>query len=129
MAFLMTYALILYLLFFCPSLPSRCSHTKVKTSAAKLGFVGAGNNIRVNAICPGLVETGMTSFLFEHARRKGTEGKIGHLTPAHRAGSAREVANVAIFLASDEASMVNGQALAVDCGLSALLPFIPGTKL
>jgi len=84
-------------------------------------FLGTG--VRVNAICPGLVETGMTHWLFETARQRGTAGKIGQLNPLQRAGQAEEIAAMALFLAGDESSYVNGQAFAVDGGLSSTLPF------
>ncbi|KAL8983878.1 MAG: hypothetical protein Q9177_004852 [Variospora cf. flavescens] len=86
----------------------------------------AGSNVRCNAICPGLIETGMTSRMYEGARRKGTEGKIGQLNPMRRGGVADEVARVALFLGSGEASYVNGQAWAVDGGLSAGHPLVLG---
>ncbi|KAI4246088.1 MAG: hypothetical protein L6R42_010002, partial [Xanthoria sp. 1 TBL-2021] len=86
----------------------------------------SGTGIRCNAICPGLIETGMTGALYEVARKKGTEKKIGQLNPMRRGGVADEVARVALFLGSDEASYVNGQAWAVDGGLSAGHPFVPG---
>jgi NAD(P)-dependent dehydrogenase (short-subunit alcohol dehydrogenase family) len=94
----------------------------VQTSACQL----AGTGIRVNAICPGLIETGMTQPLFDYARASGKEGKIGQLNPLRRAGQPDEVARVALFLASDEASYVNGQAWAVDGGLTASHPVVPG---
>lgn len=68
----------------------------------------------------------MTGPLYEVARQKGTEKKIGQLNPMRRGGIADEVARVALFLGSDEASYVNGQAWAVDGGLSAGHPFVPG---
>lgn len=86
----------------------------------------SGTGIRCNAICPGLIETGMTGPLYKVARQKGTERKIGQLNPMRRGGIADEVARVALFLGSDEASYVNGQAWAVDGGLSAGHPFVPG---
>lgn len=94
----------------------------VQTTAYQL----AGTNIRCNAICPGLIETGMTSAVYEGARKKGTEGKIGQLNPMRRGGVADEVARVALFLGSEEGSYVNGQAWAVDGGLSAGHPFVSG---
>lgn len=101
-------------------------------SAAKAGVINlvqlaaqqlSGSNVRVNAICPGLVETGMTAFVYDHAREKGLEDKIGHLNPMRRGGQPEEIAAAALFLASDDASYVNGQALVVDGGLSSSLPF------
>lgn len=94
----------------------------VQTAANQLG----GTGVRVNAICPGLTETGMTAFMFDAARTRGTEGKLGQLNPLRRAAHAREVAAAALFLASDAASYVNGQALAVDGGLSSSHPVVPG---
>lgn len=86
----------------------------------------AGTNIRCNAICPGLTETGMTRATYEAARKRGTEGRIGQLNPLRRGGLADEVARVALFLGGDEGSYVNGQAWAVDGGLSAGLPMVLG---
>jgi NAD(P)-dependent dehydrogenase (short-subunit alcohol dehydrogenase family) len=101
-------------------------------SASKAGVIslaqtGAmallGTGVRVNAICPGLIETGMTQPIFEGARERGTENKIGQLNPLQRAGQPKEIAAMALFLASDESSYVNGQAFPVDGGLSSSLPF------
>ena len=91
----------------------------VQTSANAL----IGTGVRVNAICPGLIETGMTKPIFDHARARGTDGKIGQLNALQRAGAPPEIATMALFLASDEASYVNGQAFAVDGGLSSTHPF------
>jgi NAD(P)-dependent dehydrogenase (short-subunit alcohol dehydrogenase family) len=91
----------------------------VKVAATQL----AGANIRVNAICPGLIETGMTEFIYERAKAKGQESQIGRLNPLKRGGAPIEIANAALFLASDESSYVNGQAIVVDGGLSASHPF------
>jgi len=102
-------------------------------SASKAGVVSLaqiaatsllGTGVRVNAICPGLIETGMTRETFERARERGTAGKIGQLNPLQRAGGPEEIAAMALFLASDEASYVNGQAFPVDGGLSSTLPFV-----
>jgi len=85
--------------------------------------------VRVNAICPGLIETGMTAPIFDRARAKGTDDKIGQLNPLRRAGQPKEIAAMALFLASDEASYVNGQAIAVDGGLSSSHPVARPTSL
>ena len=91
----------------------------VKVAAQQL----SGSNVRVNAICPGLIETGMTRIVYDHARAKGVEEKIGHLNPTRRGGAPDEIAAAALFLASDEASYVNGEALVVDGGLASSHPF------
>jgi NAD(P)-dependent dehydrogenase (short-subunit alcohol dehydrogenase family) len=90
----------------------------VQTAAQQL--TGAG--VRVNAICPGLIETGMTRPIFERARERGTADRIGQLNPLQRPGTPEEIASVALFLASDEASYIDGQAIVVDGGLSSSHP-------
>jgi NAD(P)-dependent dehydrogenase (short-subunit alcohol dehydrogenase family) len=101
-------------------------------SASKAGVVSlvqtaanalSGTGVRVNAICPGLIETGMTRPIFDLARARGTEAWIGQLNPLQRHGRPDEIAAAALFLASDESSYVNGQAFAVDGGLSSTHPF------
>ena len=94
----------------------------VQTGANQL----AGTGVRINAVCPGLTETGMTQFMFDRARERGTEGKIGQLNPLRRGAVPEEIARVALFLASDDASYVNGQFIAVDGGLSSSHPVVPG---
>lgn len=53
-----------------------------KTSAYQL----QKTDVRVNSICPGLIETGMTTFTFDYARQRGTAGKLGQLNPLGRFG-------------------------------------------
>jgi NAD(P)-dependent dehydrogenase (short-subunit alcohol dehydrogenase family) len=103
------------------------AYSASKAGVIRLVQVGAtqlcGANIRVNAICPGLIETGMTQGLYDMARAAGKEEMIGHLNPMKRGGEPDEIAGAALFLASDESSYVNGHALVVDGGLSASHPF------
>lgn len=103
-------------------------------SASKAGVISlvqtaadafAGSGLRINAVCPGLIETGMTAGLFAAARARGKEDRIGQLNPQRRAGLPEEIAAAAVFLASEDASYVNGQALSVDGGLSSTHPFVP----
>lgn len=91
----------------------------VQTTAYSL----SGTGVRINAVCPGLIETGMTKPIFDGAKERGTEGKIGQLNPLKRAGQPHEIAAMALFLISDEASYVNGQAFPVDGGLTASMPY------
>jgi len=83
----------------------------------------SGTGERINAICPGLIETGMTKPIFDRAKDRGTQDKIGQLNPLKRPGQPHEIAAMALFLASDEASYVNGQAFPVDGGLTASMPY------
>jgi NAD(P)-dependent dehydrogenase (short-subunit alcohol dehydrogenase family) len=101
-------------------------------SASKAGLINlvqvaatqlCGANIRVNAICPGLIETGMTKPFYDWARTSGKEGRLGHLNPLRRGGEPQEIARAALFLASEESSYVNGHALVVDGGLSVSHPY------
>lgn len=94
-----------------------------QTAACDLG----GFNVRVNAVCPGLIETGMTKPVFDLAREKGKFGKLGSRCELRRYGRAEEVAYAILFLASDEASYITGQALPVDGGNTASLN-LPGMK-
>ena len=100
-------------------------------SASKAGVINlvqtacrqlAGSKVRVNAICPGLIETGMTAPLYEMARSAGQEQRIGELNPLQRGGEPDEIARAALLLASEESSYVNGAALVVDGGLSSSHP-------
>jgi NAD(P)-dependent dehydrogenase (short-subunit alcohol dehydrogenase family) len=91
----------------------------VQTTAYSL----SGTGVRINAVCPGLIETGMTKPIFDNAKERGTQDKIGQLNPLKRAGQPHELAAMGLFLASDEASYVNGQAIPVDGGLTASMPY------
>jgi NAD(P)-dependent dehydrogenase (short-subunit alcohol dehydrogenase family) len=91
----------------------------VQTTAYSL----SGTGVRINAVCPGLIETGMTKPVFDRAKERGTHDKIGQLNPLKRAGQPHELAAMGLFLASDDASYVNGQAIPVDGGLTASMPY------
>lgn len=106
--------------------PYAASKAAVISLAQTISYQLAGTGIRINALCPGLIETGMTANVYQAARARGTEKKIGQLNPLRRGGHADEIARVALFLGSDESSYVNGQAWAVDGGLSAGHPVVPG---
>lgn len=95
-----------------------------KTSACEVGAF----NVRINAICPGLIETGMTQPFFEWARSTGKENQLGKYCELKRAASPEEVAWAILFLASDEASYLTGQAIPVDGGITASMS-VPGRKI
>lgn len=87
---------------------------RLLSKAAAVNY--AKNNIRVNSVHPGFIETPMTISMFE-------DEKMGQwfrsLTPLPRLGKARDVAEAVLFLASDESSFVTGIELPVDGGYSA----------
>lgn len=91
-------------------------------TASKHGVIGFtkqlaheyGPDVRANAICPGFIESGMTQGLFDH--RPDRVEKLADSTPAQRPGTPEDVANVATFLASDDADFVHGAAVNVDGG-------------
>lgn len=96
---------------------------QVNYSASKAGLIGftkslaketAGRGVRVNAIAPGYIETDMTAAVNEEMRKTWVEG-----IPLKRAGQPLDIANAAVFLASDLSLYITAQVLGVDGGLGA----------
>jgi len=75
----------------------------------------AADNIRVNAVCPGLIATRMTAFM----EKKGILPALTQNIPLKRIGRAEEIANVVVFLSSDAASYMTGSIVVVDGGQTA----------
>ena len=93
----------------------------VSYSVVKTGLIGltkylatywADRNIRVNAICHGLVKTDFSKLLWENPE---AEKASSQRMPLRRLGEADDFKGVAVFLASDESSFMTGQALTI-CG-------------
>jgi 3-oxoacyl-[acyl-carrier protein] reductase len=96
---------------------------QVNYAASKAGLIGyskslakevAGRGVRVNVIAPGYIITEMTDAVSEEARKTWLEG-----IPMKRGGIVTDVANTAVFLASDLSSYITAQVLGVDGGLGA----------
>jgi NAD(P)-dependent dehydrogenase (short-subunit alcohol dehydrogenase family) len=82
------------------------------TRAAALEYARSG--IRVNAVCPGVIRTAMVERVFE--KQPDMEAQLAAAEPIGRLGTADEVASAVVWLCSDAASFVTGQAIAVDGG-------------
>lgn len=104
--------------------PYSASKAAVISMAQTAAYELTGRNIRVNAICPGFIQTDMTRLVFEYAKATGKDARLGHLNPLLRQGLPHEVAELAVWLSSEQASYVNGQALSVDGGLTGSMPYI-----
>jgi NAD(P)-dependent dehydrogenase (short-subunit alcohol dehydrogenase family) len=80
----------------------------------------APRHVRVNAVCPGVIDTPLTDAFLERAEDpEALRAEYAAASPLNRMGTAREVANCVLFLASDEASFVTGSALLVDGATTA----------
>ncbi len=85
-----------------------------RTLAAELGPSG----IRVNAVCPGFVDTPFNDPATNYmGGRKAVDEHVGRAIPLKRQATAEEIAPCVAFLASDEASYMTGQALLIDGGM------------
>lgn len=82
----------------------------------QLTIEGAPHNIRANIISPGVIVTPATEPLLQNPQFKET---FTNMVPLKRLGKAEEIASVALFLASDEASYITGANIVVDGGLTA----------
>jgi 3-oxoacyl-[acyl-carrier protein] reductase len=97
---------------------------QVNYAAAKAGVIGftkslakevAPYNIRVNAVAPGFVSSDMTASLNENYRKR-----LNEMIPAGRFGTPEEVAEVVLFLLSDESKYITGEVIQIDGGLGLL---------
>jgi NAD(P)-dependent dehydrogenase (short-subunit alcohol dehydrogenase family) len=99
---------------------SQCAYTASKGAVLSLtreiAVEFARRNIRANALCPGPLNTALIAGLFKDERAK--QRRLVHI-PVGRLGESTEIANAALFLASDESSFVTGAQFVVDGGITA----------
>ncbi len=99
--------------------------------ATKHGIIGltktaaleyAAHNIRVNVICPGLIDTPMADRFVERMQAGGIDAEqiLLSLAPLKRRGTPEEIAEAAVWLCSDAASYITGHAMVVDGGFMAI---------
>lgn len=103
---------------------SGCAYTMAKHAVIGLtrntAFSYRLNNIRCNAICPAGINTEMTDpALFATADQKGLQNAMLSMHFGTRSAEAFEIADIALFLASDEAAVVNGAVFTADSGLTS----------
>ncbi len=99
-----------------PQIAYTASKGGVLAMTREIAVEFARQNVRVNALCPGPVETPLLAELLADPARR--QRRLVHIPPG-RFARAEEMANAALFLASDEASYVNGSTFLVDGGITA----------
>ena len=98
----------------CPQLAYVCSKFAVRGMTKHVAVEYGDKNIRVNSICPGYVKTPMNEDAIDEAGYEAV-----NLIPMKRFGEASEVAKLAVFLASDDASFITGTEHVIDGGMIA----------
>jgi NAD(P)-dependent dehydrogenase (short-subunit alcohol dehydrogenase family) len=99
-----------------PQIAYTASKGAVLSLTRELAVLHARENIRVNALCPGPLRTKLLMDFLDTDAKK--QRRLTHI-PMGRFGEAKEIANGALFLASDESSYVTGTEFLVDGGLTA----------
>lgn len=104
--------------------PNDASYTATKGAVLQftraLALEVAPRGIRANAVCPGVIDTPLTDSFLERADDPDAlRAEYDATSPFNRMGTAREVANCVLFLASEDASYVTGSALLLDGGMTA----------
>jgi glucose 1-dehydrogenase len=95
--------------------PFTSSRAEVKALTKTVAFQLAQKGIRVNAIAPGLIATESNKMLLQNEEKRMEEERD---VPFHRIGQPEEIARIALFLASDDASYITGSLIYADGGLS-----------
>jgi NAD(P)-dependent dehydrogenase (short-subunit alcohol dehydrogenase family) len=101
---------------FQPMVPHGATKGAVISLTKHLAAAGAGHNIRAVTISPAMVRSEAT----QHHIDAGEFDELMRMTPSRRICEPQEVANLALFLASDEATFINGENIVIDGGISAM---------
>ncbi len=93
---------------------------RLLTKSVALHCARKGYRLRCNSVHPAFVETGMLDDIVARARdREGARAKLGGAIPLGRTAEPREIADLLVYLASDESTFVTGSEMVIDGGLSA----------
>jgi len=97
--------------------PAYCASKAAVISLVQMAAIEfANSNVRINAVCPGLIETKMTRRIFEGTAETRSADAARQFPGIQRAGRPEEIARTVLFLASDDASYIKGVALLADGG-------------
>jgi NAD(P)-dependent dehydrogenase (short-subunit alcohol dehydrogenase family) len=99
-----------------PQIAYTASKGGVLSMTREIAVEFARKNIRANALCPGPIQTPLLAELMSDPARR--ERRLAHI-PIGRLGQPHEIANAALFLASDESSLITGSTFVVDGGITA----------
>jgi NAD(P)-dependent dehydrogenase (short-subunit alcohol dehydrogenase family) len=108
--------------------PNRLAYVASKFAVSgitrSMGIELAPYGIRVNAVAPGMTRTGLTAYMFEDPENVA---RIRAAQPMGREADPDEIAAVAVFLLTDDASYMTGTIVSVDGGQTACIPSFPGS--
>ncbi|CAN5740114.1 SDR family oxidoreductase [soil metagenome] len=103
--------------------PNNAAYTATKGAVLQftraIALELAPRGIRANCVCPGVIDTPLTRSFLQGDDATQLEAEYAAISPMNRMGTAREVADAVLFLASDEATFITGSALMVDGGTTA----------
>ncbi len=100
-----------------PSLLAYCtSKAAINHMTRQIALDYATRNVRVNAVCPGWIDTPFNDFIVNAMSREELAQAVDAVVPMRRQGTAEEVAAAVAFLASDDASYITGHCMVVDGG-------------
>jgi NAD(P)-dependent dehydrogenase (short-subunit alcohol dehydrogenase family) len=102
-----------------PSTPYTASKHGIAGLTRSAALAYAAKGVRVNAVCPGLIEAGMGMIVINRADAAQQKDQLYNALPVGHPGAPEEVAQAVLWLCSDEASYIHGHLLAVDGGIDS----------